>query len=128
MTRVFPSCLVVGEAFSPARVIWTGLPIVRDVDEQGDIGTKGRYVGVPIPYGSCAIEASDGPGDWSLLGDILMVLEGNIAKLREAGGTDIYLICNVLHDGQCNFKFSNEELLRLSKLGVGLAVPCYSDE
>ncbi|PTX98683.1 hypothetical protein DB345_02915 [Spartobacteria bacterium LR76] len=58
---------------------------------------------------------------------MLTALEGNIAKLREAGGTDISLTCNVFHDGQCNFEFSNEELIRLSKLGVGLAVSCYSE-
>ena len=126
MVKLLPQCLVVGPTFSPSRVAWLEHAELRDINEPGDIGTKGRYKGAPLPYGSCTIIVSEKPGDWSLLDNLLKVLEAHIDKIRQQGGSEIVLYCNVFHDGQCNFEFTSEELGKIFKMNLGIAVSCYT--
>lgn len=126
MVKLLPQCLIVGPAFSPSNVIWLKHTELRDINEPGDIGTKGRYKGLPLPYGSCTIIITEKPGDWNLLDNLLIVLEAHIDKIRQQGGTEIILYCNVFHDGQCNFEFTGEELEKISKMNISLAISCYT--
>ena len=118
-----------GDKFSPGVFSKISSVNLARHNEPGDIGTKGRYKGKPMPYGSASIEVSDkAEEDWSRFDDLLTMLESCFDALREAGAEDISLNVSLFHDGQCNFGFSKEEFARIAALKVDMAVSCYSEE
>jgi hypothetical protein len=129
MIKIRSSCEITGESFSPAK--FSKISSVRFVNagEPGAIGKVGRYRGKPTPYGQATIEVSNKPeDDWSHFDKLLMILEGCIDALREAGAEDIDLSCSLFHDGQCNFAFSRDQLRRIANLKVSFSISCYRDE
>jgi len=129
MIKIRASCSVAGENFSPKLFSQISSVKLTRTNERGDIGTKGRYQGKPMPYGSASVEVSNkAEASWSRLDDLLVTLEGCIEALRKAGGDEISLSVSLFHDGQCNFGFSKEEFRRIAALKVDMAISCYSDE
>ena len=121
--------MAIGDNFSPSAFskINNRVKLVN-VNEPGDIGTRGRYIGEPTPYGSASIEVSDKPEtDWSRFDDLLKAVETCIEDLRMVGAEDFWLLVSLFHDGQCNFGFSKEELERIAALKIEMKVSCYSD-
>lgn len=117
--------MVVGSHFSPAQVGWRDRHYVQDANEVGEIGKVGRYAGMPIPYGSCALALVQQPGSWLELARLLSALESDIVEIRRFGGNDITMYCNIFYEEQCNFEFSREELSSICNMEIDLAISCF---
>ncbi|MEO9382919.1 hypothetical protein [Chromobacterium phragmitis] len=82
----------------------------------GEVATRGRYKGTPIPEGC-----------YRLLGSLERVVElletiGNGSELN----IDYVNVCLlVAHDGACNFELEPSLLTRLGRMNVTLGITCY---
>jgi hypothetical protein len=130
MTWVEASCDFWGEAFSPSFAEErTGLHFAEK-NEAGEIGTLGRYKGVPIPYGSSTllppcqvtIENPVYGLEW-----LAQAVKQHRQSFEKAGATRIVLDLNVSHDGQCNLEFGGGLLRKIAESGVTLTVSCYEN-
>lgn len=129
MVKIRASCEASGDNFSPAAFAKMSNVKLVEAPEPGEIGTRGRYRGVPEPYGSATIEVSDkAENDWTRFDELLTVVENCIGALREAEADDIWISVSLFHDGQCNFGFSKDELKRIAALNIDMPISCYSDE
>ena len=129
MVKIRASFHAVGDSFSPATFAKISSVNLVRANEAGDIGTKGKHLGKPTPYGAGSVEVSDkAEEDWSRFDDLLTMVESCVEALREAGAEDLSLNVSLFHDGQCNFGFSKEEFARIAALKVDMTVSCYSEE
>jgi len=102
----------------------TGLSLTQK-QEPGQIGTRGRYKGEPLPYGAASLEASEAmlwQERWSLL---LGQLAEHIETFRACGAEDVHLSHGYFYEGQCNLEFSPEALRQVADLGIPFCISCY---
>lgn len=129
MIRVYASCILSGDTFSPrlAEQI-TGLRFSAK-NEPGEIGTRGRYKGQPRPYGAAVLEApfdsvtkpeSVMPEEW-----VADALGLHIETFRSCGAMWIELDLNITWQDQCNLAFDAAFLQKLGKLNIDLSISCY---
>ena len=59
------------------------------------------------------------------LEELLGALELHMETMKQCGAENFLLRINVGYDEQCNLEFSPQELTRLSRINVPLAVTCY---
>ena len=132
MLGITAALTVWGEHFRPSEVEHlTGISF-SSRNEPGEVGRKGRYAGVPKPYGSAellmepvTIEAAGGA---TTLLDVnwLKQLDSIIRYCRDAGATDMAVHVDISYDGQCNLSLSANELAALAALSIPLTMTCYS--
>jgi hypothetical protein len=123
MLLIKAKCSLYGEGFSPkAAEVLTGLSF-KEKNELHEIGTRGRYIGKPIPYGNAILEAQVEHA--SNLDKILDLIGNHLTIFRDCGAEDIVLHCDVFFDKQCNFEFSEPQLAKISKLNIPLTISCY---
>lgn len=117
-----------GETFSPSEArLLTGLSFTR-MNDPGGIGTRGRYKGMPVPYGMCALEV---PADIPAAKRLTWLLDAalpHMGTLRRLGATEMYVSIGYFWRDQCNLAYSSEELTKLARLGIDLCVSCYEEE
>jgi hypothetical protein len=114
-----------GELFSPSEAEKISGVTFDEKKERGDIGIRGKYKGVPIPYGSAYINFEHPGGDPDLLPvdmPLLNILERFIPPFRAIGAEDISLWVNVFYTSQCNLELSPELLQKLAGLGIPLCI------
>ena len=105
-----------GDDFSPKHLV---IPTSFSANghEKGDIGNRGRYRGIPNPYGAIYIS-----GEFD---DIIKYAQ--TIKVEELRIESFVLSLDIAYKDQCNFEFSPSELLELSKTGATLAISCYEE-
>ena len=119
------SILFQGETFSPklAEEI-TGFDF-EDKNEVGDIGTRGRYKGKAIPYGSAQITP---PKHIEMHDRILWLakaLDGKVDQFQAMGSDEPYIYIGYFYKNQCNLSLSKEELAAIAKLNIEFCFSCY---
>ena len=119
------SVLLRGDAFSPKEAERaTGLNL-QDKLEVGEIATKGRYRGKPVPYGTAQLEAPEEiPYGESLLW-IIGALEKHLDSFYGMGADTTRIYAGYFYKDQCNFGFGKNELQALAKLNIGFDISCY---
>lgn len=118
-----------GEIFSPAQAEQTYAVAFDEKQEPGAIGVKGRYRGVPTPYGAaqkswatdavCFVE----PGQ-----PFLDLLQRLAEASRFAGATCVTLDFMVNFQDQCNFEFSPAFAAGVARADVTVTISCYQVE
>ena len=112
-------CILIGDSFSPKSVEFLGL---SEVNELGDIGTKGRYRDRPTPYGSAVLKVETHGEDWSGLFRAIDLLVSNIDAISTAGATEVSISCRVESSDTIAFGISSEDMLRLAENGIDLSI------
>lgn len=120
-------CHLYGVEFSPKRAEeLTGITLENKI-EVGEIVSKGRYRGTPIPYGNGELippinfkVANDFGLEW-----IALTIYEHIEIFRNCGVENIDLIIGVFYEGQCNFTLPPKALKLIGKMGIELQVSCY---
>ena len=116
-----------GEHFSPSRAEKeTGL-VLSKKNEAGEIGVRGKYKGIPIPYGSGNLEPpltleNDAKILW-----LASTLESTISKFTQCGAEKPYLYVGYFYKDQCNLTLTKEELAAIAKLGIDFCFSCYEN-
>jgi hypothetical protein len=125
MVELLPILTLWGERFSPRRAEEvTGLTLARAV-EPGEIGVRGQFKGLPLPYGAAFLEV---PADIECARRLAWLVERAeryLAVLRESGATLCQLHLDVRYWDQCNLEFDPEELTRIAALGVLFTITCW---
>ena len=127
MVKIILSLILQGDDFSPNKIKSTCGESMRDFNEPHEIGTIGRYRGIPIPYGSAIIQLSENPQEWDALDEMLSFLKERISIYKAAGTEEMTLSLSIFHDGQCNFGFTRDELKLIHDLNVDIMISCYSE-
>jgi hypothetical protein len=132
MLEITAALTVWGEHFRPSEVEQLASIGFSSKNESGEVGRKGRYAGVPKPYGSAellmpSVSIEEAGGATALL-DVnwLKQLDRIIPYCRDAGATDMEVHVDVSYDGQCNVSLSANELAALAALRIPLTMTCYS--
>ncbi|ULA66706.1 MAG: hypothetical protein LZF62_140006 [Nitrospira sp.] len=132
MIRLYADAVFSGDTFSPrlAESI-TGLTFSTK-NEPGEIGSIGRYKGLPRPYGMAILKApfdsatmtgSQMPEEW-----IADALTQHIKFIRSCGATEIHVSITVAWKGQCNLGFRKDFLSKIGQLNVPMSVSCYEGD
>ena len=128
MIILIPKCLIYGKTFSPKAVEEEISVTFKVKNEPNEIGTVGKYIGNPTPYGSATLQASDETiRSNGALKDFLVLLEEKASIFVKHGATDICLDLVVFHDGQCNIEFSVDEIYRISELKIPVTMSIFND-
>ena len=116
-----PECHLWGEKFSPSVLKEIENIQLMRVNEPCEIGSTGRYKGVPLPYGACTIctpKTIPIPDRISWMADFI---REHKSKFIEAGARDItFWIC--WYGIQGNMEFSPSELNKIAKLNIHLCI------
>lgn len=114
-----------GEHFSPSQAEKISGITFDEKKARGDIGIRGKYKGLPTPYGSASINFEHPGGDADLLPanlPLLDILEQFIPSFQSVGAEEITIFVNVFYTAQCNLELSPELLRRLAGLGIPLCI------
>lgn len=134
MLGITAALTVWGEHFHPSEVERLTRICFSSKNEPGEIGKKGRYAGVPKPYGSAELlmeqtSIESGSGASGLMDTRWLKHLGTIIQpCREAGATHLEVHVDISYAGQCNLSLSADELAALAALGVPLTLTCYPRE
>jgi len=95
MIAIYPAGLLWGDHFSPAEAERKTRIMLFEKNEPGEIGTRGRYIGKPIPYGSAEIELCDPEegiqGNLTFEDPLIQTLIQHHGTFRACGATNIYM-------------------------------------
>ena len=124
MTIEEPYLQLQGETFSPAAAEREAGLSFTEKNERGEIGTRGRYAGQPLPFGAATLWAPSEIDPSERLDWILDAVLPHLDTLRSLGGMQGWLHSNVYFDTQCNLEYQPEQLQKLAKLGITYTVCC----
>jgi hypothetical protein len=114
-----------GDKFSPTKAEnVTGL-IFSDKIEYGDIGIRGKYKGIAVPYGSGTLKVSK---DIDMNDRILWLTEalsGKIEALRTLGSDEPHIYIGYFYKDQCNLTLTKTEIAAISELNLEFCFSCY---
>lgn len=116
-----PECHLWGEEFSPKLLHSIENIQFRGENELGEIMTRGKYKGQPIPYGSCQLVV---PNYVDIKDSIFWMSEFiflHKPKFEEAGATDI-VFWLYWRGMQGNMSFTPKELRMIAKTNVPFCV------
>jgi hypothetical protein len=130
MTWIEAKCMFYGSAFSPAKVEELTNIVFAEKNELGELGTRGRYIGLSTPYGSSTLypplQMTKENADYGIEWLINTIIKERV-NFESAGATDVTLSLAVYHDGQCNLEFSASLLKRIAESAVNVILSCYED-
>lgn len=117
---VKPECHLWGKNFSPNLLRSISGIVIKNSNEPNEIGSKGKFKNIEIPYGSCALAIPD-----FVKSNRITWMAEFIAKHKseflKAGATEItYWI--FWHGNQGNMEFTNQELKKITQTGVPLCI------
>ena len=130
MIWIEATCIFHGERYSPSKAERLSKLCFLEKNEPEEIGTVGRFKGLPLPYGSstlwppCQITPDNADYGTEWLVDKLIE---HRSAFKAAGADTIILSLDVYHDGQCNLEFSPELLRKIADSSVPMILSCYED-
>ena len=109
-----------GDNFRPSMV---GAPYSKARDP-GVIGQRGRYIGVPIPYGVADFDApEEGKEKITYLHGLVTPF---LSALRLAGAEEFQLHITYQYEYQCGLAFSKEETRMIVEMDCDLIIDCWT--
>ncbi len=127
MAELRPILTLWGEQFSPRRaeeVIGFNL---SDKKEPGEIGLRGQYKGMPLPYGSAFVRVPAEIEQTRRLPWLIEFAENHRSALQALGASLCKLHLDVRYLEQCNLEFDSGELARIVALGVLFTIACWEN-
>ena len=116
-----------GEHFSPSRAEKeTGL-VLSKKSEAGEMGVRGKYKGLAIPYGSGNLEPPSTLENNAKILWLASTLESTLSKFIQCGAEKPYLYVGYFYKDQCNLTLTKEELAAIAKLGIDFCFSCYEN-
>jgi hypothetical protein len=128
MLQLFPSCSLSGEQFSPKRAAEESGVLLQDASEVGELGTLGRYRGLPQPYGMAFVRAPAEIPAAERLSWIVAAVSRHLPTFRRHGADEVVLDLSVGYKHQCNLVFSPDELRCIADLGIPFTISCVWDD
>jgi hypothetical protein len=113
---------VCDEAFHPSKVPFQ----FTEQHDSGVIGTRGRYRGQPVPYGSASFVVPRSVPNDKRIAHIVQTIEPLLDNIRAAGATKWHISIGRFYYAQCNEEYSLEELQLISRLGCGFIYSAYN--
>lgn len=118
IVRTQVTFLATGERFTPSKVAAQ----YSQSHDPGVIGTRGRYRGVQVPYGSADFDAPEKASE--KIKDVHRRAFPFLSAMRDAGAQDFCLHITYHYDSQCALSFSQEELRMILELDCHLNIDC----
>jgi hypothetical protein len=87
----------------------------------GEIAKTGKYKGKNAPYSSADLVLENNND----LDEFLKEFKLIYPYLKEMEVFQILLTLNFQYENQCNWEFSNEQLMRIVEMGIQLSFSCY---
>ena len=107
-----------GRRFYPSRLKLRGGVVVTHAADRGEIGTRGKYRGKKVPFGSCHVFPKTNGRKIAFLADHL---RRNSRRYKAAGVTHI-VFWILWRGGQGNTELTVRELAKLAAARVSLAM------
>lgn len=111
-----------GDRFTPSLVAAD----FTDAHDPGVVGKRGRYRGVPVPYGVARVDAPK--GEKEKIAYLHRKLVPLLSELRVAGAEVFDLRITYQYQDQCALGFSKEEMKMIAELDCVLAIDCWEEE
>lgn len=111
-----------GADFRPSRVPFQ----FTEQHDPGTIGTRYRYRGLPMPYGSASYVVPPSVPNAERIRHVVQTIEPVLPAIRAAGATDCHISIGRFYYAQCNEEYSLEELQLIARLGCGFTYSAYS--
>jgi len=111
-----------GEDFHPSKVSFA----FTKQHDPGIIGTRGRYRGQPVPYGSASYQVPASVRNADRIKYIVETIEPVLPAIRAAGCTDWHISIGRFYYAQCNEEYSLKELQMITRLGCGFIYSAYT--
>jgi hypothetical protein len=108
--------------FTPSKVPFQ----FTEQHDSGVIGTRGRYRGQPVPYGSASFVVPRSVPNDKRIAHIVQTIEPLLDNIRAAGATKWHISIGRFYYAQCNEEYSLEELQLISRLGCGFIYSAYN--
>ena len=116
-----------GENFSPLQAEKkTGLALSKK-NEAGEMGVRGKYKGLPIPYGSGNLEPPPTVENNAKILWLASALESTLNKFIQCGAEKPYLYVGYFYKDQCNLTLTKDELAAIAKLNIDFCFSCYEN-
>lgn len=110
---------VYGPTFKPSTVAY---PFSHALDV-GALGVRGKFKGVPTPFGHATIHAPKTSASDRLIVAVCEIGLRLMPELRAAGDNEFKLWVLREYEAQCNEELNPEEIALIARLGCSL---CYS--
>jgi len=120
--RTQVSFIATGERFTPSKVSAS----FTASHDPGVIGDRGRYRGVPVPYGSADFHAPEEEPE--KIAYIHRLAFPFLRAMREAGAENFSLRITYQYDSQCALSFTREEQNMICELDCDFCIDCWTDE
>ena len=127
MIRTEPSIEISGKSFKPSLLMSDVKSLFCSYQDPGEIGKKGRYKNLEIPFGSAEVKAPNNIEEWLKVKWLINNIKDKLEIIRQVGGDDISLRVAIYHDGQCNGELSIDLIQDLASLGIPVLFSVYED-
>ncbi len=121
-----PECHLWGENFSPKLLNHIADIEMKNFNEPGDIGRRGKYKGKKTPYGSCSIITPKMFVN-DRIGWMAKYINNHKEEFKKAGATEIILWI-FWYGVQGNMDFTIEQINEISKAKVPLFIDYIFEE
>ena len=113
-----------GEKFHPSQVSFQ----FTTQHDPGVIGTRGKYRGRPVPYGSASYVVPKSIPRSEGIKHLVMIVEPILNAIEVAGATEWNVHIVRRYADQCNEEFSREELALITRLRCGFTYAAYEEQ
>jgi hypothetical protein len=122
ITGEFVSFMAQGDLFRPSKV---NAPF-SSASDPGDIETKGRFKGKPLPFGAARFDAPK--EEEAKIAYLHRVILPFLPALRAAGADSFRLYISYEYDTQCAIGFTREEVQMICDLQCDFPIDCWQRE
>lgn len=95
-----------------------------EAHDPGVIGACGRYLGLPIPYGSADFDAPK--EEQEKIAYLHRIVTPLLPALRSAGAEEFRLHITYHYENQCAIGFSKEEVKMIAEMDCDLPIDCWT--
>ena len=114
-----------GESFIPSELSKKLEIPFYSFNDVGDIGKRGRFKNLPIPFGHAIIKAPDNLSHNEKTDFLLNILESEHELIKSFGVTEIELDHAYFYESQVNLGYEPKFLRRIGQLNIPFSISCY---
>jgi hypothetical protein len=132
IVKTFASIEASGDDFSPAQ--WEKEAKIKCSlkHERGEIGTRGRFKGLPYPDGYGSFNFVEDHKNTDLYtgenDEFWSAISRAVDAARTLRAEDISMTVTIFYSAQCNLWFDVASISRLNALNIPIAISCVEDK
>ena len=111
-----------GDRFTPSSV---SAPFTKSHDP-GVIGKRGRYIGVPIPYGMAEFDVPE--EEKEKIRYLHRLVVPHLSAIKAAGADVLRIHISYGYADQCSLAFSRDEIQMLAEMDCDIPIDCWKGE